>query len=81
NQPDIMTTDDGMKKGFTWYADINNDSSVDVSISLLISERTLVKESDGALYVSDVPEPPPPEPVTRPVELYINGEFVSRWHE
>ncbi|WP_105875086.1 phage tail protein [Cronobacter malonaticus] len=81
NQPDIMTTDDGTKKGFTWYADINNDSSVDVSISLLISERMLVKESDGALYVSDVPEPPPPEPVTRPVELYINGEFVSRWHE
>ncbi|ELQ6106892.1 phage tail protein [Cronobacter turicensis] len=81
NQPDIMTTDDGTKKGFTWYADINNDSSVDVSISLLISERTLVKESDGALYVSDVPEPPLPEPVTRPVELYINGEFVSRWHE
>ncbi|EKM6459482.1 phage tail protein [Cronobacter dublinensis] len=81
NQPDIMTTDDGMKKGFTWYADINNDSSVDVSISLLISERTLVKESGGALYVTDIPEPPPPEPVTRPVELYINGEFVSRWHE
>ncbi|EFD2310898.1 TPA: phage tail protein, partial [Escherichia coli] len=24
---------------------------------------------------------PPPEPVTRPVELYINGELVSKWDE
>ncbi|ENC3190021.1 TPA: phage tail protein, partial [Escherichia coli] len=23
----------------------------------------------------------PPEPVTRPVELYINGELVSKWDE
>lgn len=29
NQPDIMTTDEGQKKGFTFYADINNDSSFD----------------------------------------------------
>ncbi|HBB1263353.1 TPA: phage tail protein, partial [Escherichia coli] len=25
--------------------------------------------------------PPPPEPVTRPMELYINGELVSKWDE
>ncbi|MGV6245101.1 phage tail protein, partial [Escherichia coli] len=23
----------------------------------------------------------PPEPVTRPMELYINGELVSKWDE
>ncbi|EOO6370304.1 phage tail protein, partial [Escherichia coli] len=27
------------------------------------------------------PEPTPPEPVTRPMELYINGELVSKWDE
>ena len=81
NQPDIMTTDEGRKKGFIWYADINNDSSLDVSISLLLTERTLVSEVDGALHVKNIPEPPPPEPVTRPVELYINGELVSKWDE
>ncbi|HHJ2664410.1 TPA: phage tail protein, partial [Escherichia coli] len=27
------------------------------------------------------PEPLPPEPVTRPMELYINGELVSKWDE
>lgn len=58
NQPDIMTTDEGQKKGFTWYADINNDSSVDISISLRLTERTIVREeSNGDLHVSYAPEP------------------------
>ncbi|WP_342323503.1 phage tail protein [Kosakonia sp. BYX6] len=80
-QPDILTTDTGQKKGFTFEADINNDSSFDISISLLITERTLVKEVGTALHVECIPEPPPPEPVTRPVELYVNGELVSKWDE
>jgi hypothetical protein len=80
-QPDIMTTDEGQKKGFTFYADINNDSSFDISISLLLTERTLVKEVDAALHVQNLPEPPSPEPVTRPMELYINDELVSKWNE
>lgn len=81
NQPDIMTTDEGRKKGFTFYVDINNDSSVDISISLLLTERTLVKQVDNALHVQCIPEPPLPEPVTRPMELYVDGELVSQWHE
>lgn len=81
NQPDIMTTDEGKKKGFTYFADINNDDSYDISISLQLTERTLVKEVDRALHVSHVPEPPLPEPVARPMELYINGELVSAWNE
>lgn len=40
-----------------------------------------VSEVDGALHVKNIPEPPPPEPVTRPMELYINGELVSKWDE
>ena len=66
NQPDIMTTDAGQKKGFTFYADINNDSSFDISISLMLTERTLVSEVDGARQVKQNPDPPPPEPVPRP---------------
>ncbi|HGT2766238.1 TPA: phage tail protein, partial [Klebsiella pneumoniae] len=26
-------------------------------------------------------EPPPPEPVTPPVEMWSNGELVSKWDE
>lgn len=80
-QPDIMTSEEGRKKGFTWYADINTDNSFDVSISLLLTERTLVKQVESALHVENIPEPAPPEPVTRPMELYINGELVSKWDE
>ncbi|MES3683098.1 phage tail protein, partial [Escherichia coli] len=49
--------------------------------SLMLTERTLVSEVDGALHVKNIPEPTPPEPVTRPMELYINGELVSKWDE
>lgn len=59
----------------------NGDLSADISISLMLTERTLVSEVDGALHVKNIPEPTPPEPVTRPVELYINGELVSKWDE
>jgi len=81
HQPDILSTDTGQKKGFTFEADINNDSSFDISISLLMTERTLVREVGAALHVENIPEPLPPEPVTRPVELYVHGELVSKWDE
>lgn len=58
HQSDIMTTTEGQKRGFTWFADINNDSSIDISISLRLTERTIVREADdGALHVSYAPEP------------------------
>lgn len=81
NQPDIMTTDEGKKRGFTYVADINTDESVDVSISLLLTERTLVKQEGEALHVKHAAEPPLPENVTRPMELYVHGELVSKWDE
>lgn len=81
HQPDILSTDTGQKKGFTFEADINNDSSFDISISLLMTERTLVREVGAALHVENIAEPPLPEPVTRPVELYVHGELVSKWDE
>lgn len=79
NQPDIFTTGDG--KGFTYISDINTGDSQDLSISLKLTERTLVQQEGARLYVRNVGEPPEPEPVERPKELYINGELVSQWHE
>jgi hypothetical protein len=63
HQADIMTTDEGRKKGFTYFADINNNDSTDVSISLMLTERTLVKEEGDKLHIETVPEPQPPEPL------------------
>ena len=81
HQADIMTTDEGRKKGFTYFADINSNDSTDVSISLMLTERTIVKEQGHELHVEQAPEPQPPEPVTRPTELYVHGELVSQWDE
>ncbi|STK10586.1 tail protein [Escherichia coli] len=53
-----MTTDEGQKKGFTFYADINNDSSFDISISLMLTERTLVSEVDGRAACEEYPGTP-----------------------
>lgn len=61
--------------------DLNDGDNVDISISLQLTERTIIKEENGALHVSYAPEPLLPEPVTRPTELYINGELVSKWDE
>ncbi|MGO3413245.1 MAG: phage tail protein [Kluyvera intermedia] len=81
HQADIMTTDEGRKKGFTYFADINNGDSIDISISLMLTERTIVKEQGYELHVEQAPEPQPPEPVTRPTELYVHGELMSQWDE
>lgn len=81
HQPDIMTTAQGREKGFTYQVDVNSDDSLDIGITLRLTERTLVREADGALHVSYALEPPLPVPVTRPMELYINGELVSQWYE
>lgn len=63
HQADIMTTDEGRKKGFTYFADINSNDSADISISLMLTERTLVREDGGKLHIETVPEPQPPEPL------------------
>lgn len=81
HQPDIMTTEEGKKRGFTYVADINNDDSKDVRMSLQLTERTIVKEVDRRLNVTPLDEPPLPVPVHRPMELYVHGELVSQWDE
>ncbi|WP_318392725.1 phage tail protein [Enterobacter sp.] len=81
NQPDVMATDEGCKSGFTFTADINEGRSLNVTMNVQLTERTLVKEGEAGLYAENLPEPRAPEPVTRPMALYINGELVSQWRE
>ncbi|ELV2766862.1 phage tail protein [Enterobacter cloacae] len=79
NQPDIFTLDEGRKKGYLFQVVFNDDETSDISFSLQLTERILVSENEGTLLATYSPEPPLPEPVTRPMELYVNGELVSRW--
>lgn len=81
NQPDIMTTDEGMKKGFTFNIDLNSNSSIDISINLLLTERTVVRQEGDALHVETLPEPVEDDTIIIPAELWRDGEIVSQWHE
>lgn len=81
NQPDIMTRGEEQKSGFSWRAESSEEGGQNLTLTLQLTERTLVTETDGALYATDLPEPLPEPPVTRPKELYVHGELVSRWAE
>ncbi|MDE4082863.1 MULTISPECIES: phage tail protein [Enterobacter cloacae complex] len=79
NQPDIFTLDEGRKNGYLFQIVLNDDETADISFSLQLTERILVSQNEGTLLATYSPEPPLPEPVTRPMELYVNGELVGRW--
>ena len=66
NQPDIFTLDEGRRNGCSFTIVLNDDDTMDISVSV-------------QLRATYSPEPPLPEPVTRPKALYINGELVSEW--
>jgi len=81
NQPDMFTPDASQKERFSWTLTRNADATQDLAMVLQLTERTQVKEVDGALHAETLPEPPEPAFVARPKEFYINGELVSRWQE
>ena len=51
----------------------------DFSVLMQLTERVILSELDGALHAPHVPEPPQPEHVPRPWQLYINHQLVSEW--
>lgn len=81
NQPDIFTLDEGRKNGYTFAIVLNDDDTMNITISVQLTERILVSQEQGALHATYTPEPPLPEPVTRPKALYVNGELVSQWED
>ena len=76
-----MATPEKQQNGYTFKADMLNDGSYDIAIHLQLIERVILKQIDAGLYVEHFPEPPLPESVERPRELYLHGELVSQWHE
>ncbi|MGD8162479.1 phage tail protein [Pantoea sp. FN0307] len=76
-QPDIMATEEKRRTGFTFKADVLSDTLCDISIDLQLTERVIVKQDGDALHVNHIGEPPLPENVNRPLQLYVNGELIS----
>lgn len=77
NQPDIMATEEKRRTGFTFKADVLSDTLCDISIDLQLTERVIVKQDGDALLVSHIGEPPLPDNVNRPLQLYVKGKLIS----
>ncbi|WJV64395.1 phage tail protein [Pectobacteriaceae bacterium CE70] len=79
HQPDLMTREAMRNRGFRFNISQNTDGTTAVRITLKLTERNWVREENESLYLTYEPEPTPPEPVTRPMSLYINGNLISQW--
>ncbi|MFP3850512.1 phage tail protein [Pseudomonas sp. W5-01] len=84
NQRELMENVDRSKDSIVFEADVLDNSKVDLSIKLPLTERVIVKrQDDGTLQVSH-----PPEPVVaddpfdlESLELFTSdGVFITRWN-
>lgn len=76
NQPELLANLDKSKEGLKFEADILDKSKVDLSISLPLTERVLVKRNDQGKY--DVSHPADQGyqmyETHGPIEIYVNGD-------
>jgi hypothetical protein len=83
NQRELMENLELSKGAVAFEADVLDNSKVDLSIKLPLTERVIVKrQDDGKLIVNHPPEPPvDDDPFTMPgLELWTaGGEFITRW--
>lgn len=83
NQRELMENVERSKTAVAFEADVLDNSKVDLSIKLPLTERVIVKrQDDGKLVVNHPPEPVvDDDPFTMPgLELWTaDGEFITRW--
>ena len=76
NQPEILGNASHRLSDFTFTQQEHS-----LTLMLQLTERVQVADQDDVRTITYSPEPPLPEPVTRPKALYVNGELVSQWEE
>lgn len=80
HQSELMTNTDKVKSGIAFEADVLANDKVDLSISLLLSERVIVKKVDERLEVIYPPEPELiPHFDETDVEVYADGQLLAAW--
>ncbi|MFU2315963.1 phage tail protein [Rahnella sp. PCH160] len=52
-----------------------------LSFTLQLTERVQVADENGVRTITHLPEPPLPENVALPRQVYLNGELISSWTE
>lgn len=83
NQRELMENVELSKNSIVFEVDVLDNSKVDLSIKLPLTERVIVKrQDDGTLQVSHPPEPVvDDDPFDLPsLEMWAKGsEFITRW--
>lgn len=82
NQSELMVNQDKSVAGIKFEADIIDSSKVDLSLTLPLTERVLVKKQDDGTYtVKHAAEPQytPYEATEGPIQVFANGVLVAEW--
>jgi hypothetical protein len=82
NQSELMVNQDKSVAGIKFEADIIDSSKVDLSLTLPLTERVLVKKQDDGTYtVKHAAEPQytPYETTEGPIQVFANGVLVAEW--
>jgi hypothetical protein len=81
NQSELLTNLDKSADGLVFEADLLDRSKVDLSLTLPLTERVVVKRLDGGGFDVTHPGEPQYEPYEDQgeVTLYANGEPLASW--
>lgn len=84
NQPDALANPDLAERAINFEADITSNATVDIAVSLTLTERAIcTPRDDGGHDVTHPPEPQPEAPLTQPKhwQLYVNDELMAEWDQ
>jgi hypothetical protein len=76
NQPDILSSSTRRLTDVSYARQENS-----LTMTLQLTERVQVQDTDGVRTITHLPEPPRPEDNVRPHQVYLNGELISHWAE
>jgi len=80
NQSELLVNLEKSEEGLKFEADIIDNTKVDMSISLPLTERVLLTRQDDGTFKATHPGESLYEPEdTTPVEIYADNELISAW--
>jgi hypothetical protein len=82
HQPELLLNLEKSSEGIRFEADILDKHKVDLSMTLPLSERVIVKILDGELHIEHADEPPMIADAfeAQSWQLYVGGELVVAWN-
>jgi hypothetical protein len=82
NQSELLANLDKSADGIKFEADVIDNSKVDMSLSLPLTERVIVKkQADGTYSAKHATEPQytPYEQIDGPIQVFVDGELIAEW--